>query len=444
MQLRVTANGVKTFSVYRRTQGGGPERITMGRFGDLTVDQPRRRAKDINGDIAHGKNPADIKRQRKEEQTFSELFEVYMERHAKPKKKSWNGDQSQYDLYLEKPLGKKRLSDITRAHVAMIHSSITKAGHPTTANRVKALVSGVFGWATSAGLWDVNPASGIKLNLERSRDRFMRGNELARFFQALADEPNHTMRDYLLLSLLTGARRSNVMAMRWQDIDFEQAEWRIVETKNGEPQTVTLSPEALEILRARKPLEPALFVFPGVGRTGRITEPKTAWRRVLNRAGITDLRIHDLRRTLGSWQARMGTSLPVIGKSLNHKNSSTTAVYARLDLDPVRDSVNRATNAMLVAAGAKEPADVLPLEKLKKNSNKEYRDRVPHDDDQPGLPRRRHRPCAGRVDEREDSRSHHRRIPDASPLTERDRNACLDQATDNGVASQLQRMRLAM
>jgi integrase len=76
---------------------------------------------------------------------------------------------------------------------------------------------------------------------------------------------------------------------------------------------------------------------------------------------MTDLRIHDLRRTLGSWQAKTGASLSIIGKSLNHKTHQATAIYARLDLDPVRQSVNTATAAMLEAAGLKEGATVLPL-----------------------------------------------------------------------------------
>ena len=96
-----------------------------------------------------------------------------------------------------------------------------------------------------------------------------------------------------------------------------------------------------------------------------LVEPKKGWKRILERAKIEDLRIHDLRRTLGSWQAKTGASLAIIGKSLNHKNQNTTAIYARLDLDPVRDSINTATSAMLTAAGLKKPADAVPLKRSK-------------------------------------------------------------------------------
>jgi integrase len=361
LQLRVTSNGTKTFSVLRRIQGT-LERITIGRYPDLTVEQARRKATQINADIANDVNPGEVKRGRKRELTFSELFAEYLERHSKRNKRTWTEDVSKFKIYLEKPLGSKKLSTIDRASIAAIHSSITKSGHSITANRVKALISSVFGWAISTGLWHTNPAIGIKLNKEHSRDRFIQGDELPKFFQALADEQNRTMRDYFLLSLLTGARRSNVLSMQWADVNLERAEWRIRETKNGTPQTVTLSPEAVEVLRERK-VESNRFVFPGTGKTGHLAEPKKGWQRILERAGIADLRIHDLRRTLGSWQAKTGASMAIIGKSLNHKNQNTTAIYARLDLDPVRDSVNTATSAMMAAAGLKAGAKVVKIKR---------------------------------------------------------------------------------
>lgn len=365
LQIRISSSGAKSFCVYRRIKNGNPERVTLGRYPDLGIEQARKKAMEINLLIAEGKSPADIKRGQKAEFTFADLFADYLERHAKLKKKTWTEDESQYNLYLDKSLGKKRLSAITRQEIAQVHSNITKAGHAPTANRVKALISSIFGWAISAGLWHTNPATGIKNNKEKSRDRFLQGDELPRFFKALAEEENDTIRDYFLMSLLTGARRSNVLAMQWSDINFDRREWRIPETKNGLPQTVTLSPEAIEVLRNRQSDAPNRYVFPGTGKSGHLVEPKKGWKRILERAGIEDLRIHDLRRTLGSWQAKTGASLSIIGKSLNHKSQNTTAIYARLDLDPVRDSVNTATSAMLAAAGLKDSADIVNFHKKK-------------------------------------------------------------------------------
>jgi site-specific recombinase XerC len=265
LQLRVT--GVKTFFVNRRIKSGDPERITLGRYPEMTIEQARRKTMKVLHDIAEGKNPAEIKRGKKAELTFGNLFSEYLERHSKPNKRTWREDESKYKTYLERPLGKKKLSAIDRRDIALIHSGITKDGHDITANRVLALTSSIFGWGISAGLWELNPAIGIKRNKEKSRDRFIQGDELPRFFEAVAKEENEAIRDYVLISLLTGARRANVLAMRWQDINFNRAEWRIEETKNGTPQTVTLSQEAIEILQARKPSNHAIFVFPGLGKS---------------------------------------------------------------------------------------------------------------------------------------------------------------------------------
>ena len=160
--------------------------------------------------------------------------------------------------------------------------------------------------------------------------------------------------------------------MRWSDTNLDDSVWRIADTKNGTPQNVTLSPEAVTILSARKEAadEKAVFVFPGVGESGHMEEPKKGVIRVMERAGIpygrkteNGVTLHDLRRTLGSWQAKTGASMAIIGKSLNHKSQQTTAIYARLDLDPVRASVNTATSAMMEAAGLKPVAEIIAMKK---------------------------------------------------------------------------------
>lgn len=170
----------------------------------------------------------------------------------------------------------------------------------------------------------------------------------------------------MLFAIETAMRAGEIAGLTWDRVDIDKRTARLIETKNGTPQTVALSQEVIDILINRKPSDQAQFVFPGTGKSGHLEEPKKGWQRIVERAGIENLRIHDLRRTLGSWQAKTGASLAIIGKSLNHKNQNTTAIYARLDLDPVRDSVNTATNAILTAAGLKDSADILKI-RIKNN-----------------------------------------------------------------------------
>lgn len=360
LQLRVTSSGVKTFSMYRRVKGGQPERVTLGRFPEMTIEQARKMAARVNLEIEEGANPADVKRASKAEPTFAEFFHGdYTERHG-AKKRAWAADRQRFRDYLQPSLGNKKLSGVTREMIGRILSDAERAGKAAaTVNNIRALASAIFSKAVEWSLLAGNPVAGTRMLKKVSRDRFLQSDEMARFFAALADEPNETIRDYLLMSLLTGARRANVLAMRWVDVNMTDGVWRIPLTKNGDPQNVVLSPESLALLsrRAANRCNQSEFVFPGAGASGHLVEPKKGWLRVLTRAGITDLRIHDLRRTLGSWQAKTGASLPIIGKSLGHKSHQATAIYARLDLDPVRHSVNTATAAMFDAARIAQVAE---------------------------------------------------------------------------------------
>jgi len=370
LALRVTHAGTKTFYVVKRA-GSSMAWVKLGIFPEMTVERARAEAEKILGEFANGANPAQARRAFKAEPTFSEFFTEYGVRHGS-NKRAWAADQQRFRDYLQKPLGGKKLTAITRAMVARILSDAAKAGKAVaTVRNIRALASSIFGKAIEWGYLDSNPAQGVRVTGKKvCRDRFLQADELPRFFAAVAEESSATMRDFILLALLTGARRANVLAMHWREIDLAASNWRIDRTKNDEPQTVTLCPEAVEILESRQEATGGGFVFPGASASGHMMEPKKAVIRVMERAGIpygrnepNGVTLHDLRRTLGSWQARAGASLAIIGKSLNHKSQQATAIYARLDLDPVRQSVNAATSAMLEAAGLKEGADVVKLPK---------------------------------------------------------------------------------
>lgn len=383
LTLRVTAAGAKSYCIQKRINRR-VERVTLGKFPGMTIEQARNAAAKTLGTVATGANPAEIKRGKRQELTLTDLFNEYMSRRAAFNKRA-DKPEALFKLYLSH-WGGRKISSIKHEEVDRLHKNIGRevsrkgTTKQVTANSVLKLLHVMFNQAIT--VWRIyqgdNPAHGIAKFPEKSRDRFLQADELPRFFDALAAEGNPTIRDFVLVSLLTGARKSNVLEMRWEEISFDRQEWRIPETKNGEPQTVTLAPEAVEILKARKARAVVgnPYVFPGTPRKkpgpGEVAapqplkEPKSGWKRILNRAGIAegDLRLHDLRRSLGSWQARTGASLSVIGKSLNHKNTSTTAIYARLDLDPVRQSVDTAVAAMLAAGGVKEPT-VVPLKARK-------------------------------------------------------------------------------
>jgi integrase len=374
LTLRVSHVGTKAFVLYRKIDGVA-ERITLGRYPAMSIIQARQMVAQHNGAIAVGQNPAEDKRSLRQESTLGEVFKRYMVEYAKPHKKSWEIDEQRYNVHLVHWQNKK-LSAIKKQHVQKLlvyiadhqrmiegidkagRRKVKKVGGKGASNQILRLLRKVFNLAIDWG-WDGdNPCSRIKEYKSQSRDRFLEGDELPKFFEALAEEPNTTARDYILASLLTGARRENVLSMRWDQVNLERGEWFIPETKNGESQRVPLISAMHDLLKDRKAeCGNGEWVFPSHGATGHLTNPDKAWKRILSRAGIDDLRgtwLHDLRRSMGSWQANTGASLSVIGKSLNHKNVNTTAIYARLALDPVRESMEKAAGAMFEAGGIKK------------------------------------------------------------------------------------------
>ena len=352
LALRISKRGLKTFIFYRWLMGK-PERINIGRFPELNLEQARGIASSYNARIAQGENPALLQKKQRTEWTFGEAFLAYIERHAKHHNKTWTEEIKNYDRYL-KHWDKHQLSTISRSEVQKLHIRLGAQNGQVTANRTLELVRVVF---NKARLWEqtetTNPAVGIEKFKVKSRDRFIQPNEIERFMQALAEETNEVARDVFLICLFTGARKSNVLAMAWQQIDFDHALWKIPETKNGTPHVIPLIEVAMQVLINRQQQTRGEFVFPGRTANHHLVNPNKAWRRILKRAEIDDLRIHDLRRTMGSWQAMTGAALPVIGKTLAHKNMATTAIYARLNHTPVRDSMDKAMRALL----AHQPAD---------------------------------------------------------------------------------------
>jgi integrase len=355
--LDVTSKGTKSFYLYKRINGK-PERIFLGLFPDISVEQARKLASQIKGEIAFGINPKDKINAKKAEITFGEMFLGFMERYSKKHKRSWQYDEREVNKFLPHWF-KRKASSITKHEVQLLHEEIREENGLYQANRILERIRAIYNKNIEWGWNGINPANGIKKYKEKSRDRFIQPDELPRFFQALQEEHNITARDYIWISLLTGARKSNVLSMKWEDISFARKEWRIPDTKNGEAVTIALSDKAIEILDERRKFTNGPYVFASEqGSKGYLQDPKKAWARILKKAEIEDLRLHDLRRTLGSYQVITGSSLAIIGKSLGHKSSKATEVYARLNLDPVRESVERATEAMFAFIKNNNPDNV--------------------------------------------------------------------------------------
>lgn len=339
----MTGKGEKTFLVIKKHKGESIK-ITIGHYPIMTISQARKETLVELATLAKGINPNEEKKKLREETTLEELFEEYMERHSKKQKKSWKYDEKDIPRFFGGWF-KRKISNISKQDIRTMHQKITEENGVYQANRMLARIRSMYSKAIEWSWNGNNPASGIKQNKEIKRDRFLQPKEFPEFFKALDEEQNIVAKNYIWMSLFTGARKSNVLAMKWEDIDFFLKMWRIPNTKNGEPLNVPLTERAIELLGNIDQTNEWVFPSP-TSASGHLQDPKKAWKRILDKAGIKNLRIHDIRRTLGSYQAITGASLPIIGKTLGHKSQTATQIYARLDYDPVRESMRNAQEKM--------------------------------------------------------------------------------------------------
>jgi integrase len=266
-----------------------------------------------------------------------------MRRHAERKKRSWKDDQSYIDRIVVPKLGSRLLASITSVDVAKLHSEIGSE-HPYAANRFLEIVSKMFVLGRTWGRLPKdaeNPAVGIEQFPEQKRRRYITTAEMPKLAEAIDAEGNEFARHAIWLLLLMGVRRTELLNAKWSDIDWDLRTLYIGKTKNGEPVLAPLSHAAI----ARLDMIPRMDRNPYI-ICGRLTgQPlkglQPAWARIRTAAALEDVRLHDLRRTVGSWLVREGSSLDLVGAVLNHKDSKTTAGYAYFQIEDRQAALDR-------------------------------------------------------------------------------------------------------
>lgn len=353
--VRVYPTGKKSFVLFYRVKGRQHLKV-LGQFGALTVEQARdRAAKDLTV-VLDGKDPLEEKNKAAKGTRFDAFCEMYIERYAKQHKKSWLEDQRRIDKYLKPEFGTHRVDAISRNDIARLHSRLGSE-YPYAANRCIEQLSKMFKLAQDWGLIEhgaVNPASSIQSYRETKRDRWVKPEELPLLAKAINEEKNFYGRQALWLYLLTGLRRDEVLTLEWQNVDLNRGEIRIPETKSGRIHYVPLSAPAAKLLADLPRREGNPYVVPGEKPGQHLVNIEKIWRRVRKQAKVQDVRLHDLRRTVGSWLAQSGNSLHLIGRVLNHSSQSTTAIYARFAQDHVREALEK-HGAQIIEMAKQEP-----------------------------------------------------------------------------------------
>jgi integrase len=357
--LRVTKAGARAFVLNYRADGV-ERRLTIGSYPDWKVSTARKEATRLKRLVDQGEDPMGERHEDRAAPTMSNLCDRYLTEHAPRKREtSRREDAALIKRWIKPEFGTRKVSDIRHADVDALHRKITGHGTPIRANRTMALISKMFSLAVRWEMRADNPAKGIERNNEEARERYLIGDELRRLIDALASYPNQMTANAIRLLLLTGARRGEVLAARWDQFDLEAGVWvkPSSHTKQKRLHRVPLSAGArLLLVEIKTSAGSSEFLFPSeLGTKGHLTEIKKAWASIKLAAGLDGVRTHDLRHSYASILASSGLSLPVIGALLGHTQASTTKRYAHLFDDPLRAAADR-VGAVVAEAGEDKPA----------------------------------------------------------------------------------------
>lgn len=348
--VRALASGKKSFIVKYRTNGGGrsaPQRwLTLGTYGQLTLDQARLLAQRALAAVAEGADPQGIKFNQRVAPDLSDVWTRF-ETDILPSRKPKTGKEyrSQWNNLIESKFGKRKVESITPDEIDRFHKSLRAT--PYQANRVLALLKRLMGLAEGWGMRTpgTNPCSRIEQFKERARERYLNAKELksiGKAIDALVAEKSISASSGHAIELLalTGARLSEILNSRWEWIDFKSGIISLPDSKTGE-KPIYLSKAAVEVLKRQKPIAgKSRFVFPSPKMDKPMVNLRKAWVQVCERAKLEGVRLHDLRHTVASIAVGQGASLPLIGRLLGHTQAQTTMRYAHVDIDPALKAAN--------------------------------------------------------------------------------------------------------
>ena len=347
--LRVLPSKRKSYIVQYRA-GRRSRRMSLGLSTVLTCEQARTRAIAIIAAAKNGEDPAAKRDADRQAVTVKELAERFDKEHiaVRVKESTAKGYRRMLERVIVPALGRHRVTEVTRADIAKIHHDLRHI--PYDANRCLEIISKMFSLAEMWGLRPegTNPRKHIKKYPEEKRERFLSAAELRRVGEVLREMEDEDIElpsaiAAVRLLILTGCRLGEIVTLKWEYVDFAGKALRLPDSKTG-AKVVHLGQPAIEVLEKVVRVEKNPWVIVGTKPGARLSDLQPFWQRVRARAGLKDVRIHDLRHTFASTAVAAGQGLPMIGKLLGHTQVQTTARYAHLATDPVRtaaDSISK-------------------------------------------------------------------------------------------------------
>ena len=343
--VEVRASGRKTFYQRFRDERGRERQFKIGRADIVTIEQARRKGRTVFARAILGE---DAQQQREQLRTIPTLEAFVRERYipfVATYKRSWRTDDAILRHHALPHLGKMALDEIKAEHIVDTLARMkAKELASSTSNRVLVIIRYIYNLAIK---WRVpgvalNPTAGVELGPEIQRNRFLTKDEVQVLAAAIAADENRTAANAIMLLLLTGGRRNEITHARWQDVLWDERKLRVPISKSGKPRWISLSLSAIGLLRSIPREDGSEFIFPAP-TTGRPSPSLWfPWKRIRDRAGLSDVRLHDLRHSFASFLVNEGISLYVVQGLLGHANARTTQRYAHLQAD----TLSRATDVV--------------------------------------------------------------------------------------------------
>jgi len=368
--LKVTPKGRKVYILQYR-QHRSLRRYTIGTHGSpWTADEARDEALRLLGQVKEGKDPSSAKQAEKDAITVSKLCDLYLKEGNGTKKASTIAtDEGRIERHIKPLLGRKRVKDVTANDIKKFmhdvangktaadvktkpHGRARVSGGKGTATRTVGLLGGIFSFAVDGGYRSDNPVRGVKRYVDRRNERFLSPKELAQLGEALteaeAEGKNKTAINAIRLLILTGCRKSEILTLKWEHVNFEAGYLELPDSKTGQKR-VPLGAPALELLASLTRIEGNSYVLPGEKKERHLVGLPRVWRDVRKIAGLDDVRLHDLRHSFASVGAGAGMGLAIVGKLLGHRDPKTTARYSHIADDPAKAAADRISSEISAA-----------------------------------------------------------------------------------------------
>jgi len=339
--IEVRASGRKTYYQRYCDERSRERQFKIGRADVLTAEKARRAGQSILAKALLGDNPQARRQELRSIPTLSEFVSEKYLPFIKTYKRSWNTDETVLRIHVLPALGRMALDEITAEHIIALVARMREDGYAAgTSNRVIMIIRYLYNLAAK---WKVpgvtaNPTRGIEMGRESEKNRFLTREEAQQLVASIAADENRTAANAILLLMFTGARRNEVTQAKWEHVLWNERKLFVPLSKSGKPRWIALSPSALSLLQSLRKNAQGEYIFPS-GVTGRPCPSLWfPWRRIRARAGLEDVRLHDLRHSFASFLVNEGVSLYVVQALLGHANARTTQRYAHLANDTLSDA----------------------------------------------------------------------------------------------------------